>query len=313
MLPRVADYHARQLCEYILAVAGRTVEERYLPAGSGRLFLRQVGDGPPLVVLHGGPALDHEYLVPELDALANKYRVVYYAQRGRGASYAGEDAADVDLAGELDDLDLVRQHLGAQQLTLLGHSWGGLLAMEYAISRPKQVSKLVLLGTGPASQRGWDAVKRELDARRTPEQTAEMRRLAAEPRFLEGDLVAATAYDRIHFASTVADPADLEKLARRLYANFTPEAVRGSMAISDRLFSETWGREDYDLTPRLRGLHVPTLVITGDNDFIPLSVMQEIADALPDARLIVLPGCGHFPYLEALEPLVDLISDFAAG
>src|SRR5690606_26507556 len=121
-------------------MAERAAEETYLPVGSSRLFVRQVGEGPPLVVLHGGPSLDHQYLVPELDALADSFRVVYYAQRGRGASYTGEDPADVDLASELNDLDLVRHHLGTKQLTLLGHSWGGLLAMEYALSRPERVS-----------------------------------------------------------------------------------------------------------------------------------------------------------------------------
>ena len=82
--------------------------ERYLTRGTARLYVREIGRGEPIVVLHGGPDFDHEYLLPDMDRLADSFRLVYYDQRGRGRSFSGRPADEVDLAGEIDDLDAIR-------------------------------------------------------------------------------------------------------------------------------------------------------------------------------------------------------------
>ena len=110
------------------------------------LFCRDVGEGPPIVVVHGGPDFDHFYLLPELDRLAGAFRLIYYDQRGRGLSAAGVRPEDVSIASELDDLDLVRRHFGLETVAVLGHSWGGVLAMEYAIGPGARLT--VLPGCG---------------------------------------------------------------------------------------------------------------------------------------------------------------------
>ena len=75
----------------------------------------------------------HDYLLPEFDRLADACRLVYYDQRGRGRSYAGDAPDDVTMAGDVDDLDCVRRSLGLETMAVLGHSWGCLVAMEYAL------------------------------------------------------------------------------------------------------------------------------------------------------------------------------------
>ena len=118
----------------------------YLPVGGAHLYVREIGVGPPVVVLHGGPDFDHCYLLPELDELAAACRLIYYDQRGRGRSAPAVQLADVSIESEVADLDRLRQHLGLTTVTLLGHSWGGVVAMEYAIAHPEVVSQLLLLG-----------------------------------------------------------------------------------------------------------------------------------------------------------------------
>jgi proline iminopeptidase len=120
------------------------------------LFLREVGAGRPILVLHGGPDFDHTYLRPELDVLAGSFRLVFYDQRGRGRSGNG----DVSLVSELADADAVRAEAGAERVAVLGHSWGGLLAAEYAVRHPERVSHLILLNTSPGLPLGTAAAPR---------------------------------------------------------------------------------------------------------------------------------------------------------
>jgi proline iminopeptidase len=188
------------------------------------LYCRDVGAGPPIIVLHGGPDFDHAYFLPELDRLADSFRLLYYDQRGRGRSAEGVRPEDVTLRSELDDLDRVRSHFGLASAAVLGHSWGGVLAMEYAVRHPERVSRLILMDTGPASADDWRRFREELAARRPADRDA-MQAIASTDAYARGDLEAEAAYYRIHFRITVQRPDHLELLVARLRSNFTEDGV----------------------------------------------------------------------------------------
>ena len=277
--------------------------------GLDGLFCRDVGDGPPIVVVHGGPDFDHCYFLPELDRLADAFRLVYYDQRGRGRSAAGVRPEDVTLSSEIDDLNRVRSRFGLESVAVLGHSWGGVLAMEYAIRHPDRVSHLLLLDTGPASADDWRSFREGLAGRR-PADVDAMRAIASTDAYARGDLEAEAAYYRIHFRITVRRPDHLELLVARLRSNFTEQGVVLARAIEHRLYEDTSQSADWDLFPALRRLGVPTLVLHGEDDFVPVEFAARIAEAVPGARLSVLPDCGHFTFLEAPEAVFDEISRF---
>ena len=286
------------------------VTERILPVGGARLFVREIGQGTPVVVLHGGPSLDLGYLLPELDDLADTFRLISYDQRGRGRSRHGVRPEDVTVASEIEDLEHVRATLGLESMALAGHSWGGLLAMEYATTHPDRLSHLVLLNTAPASHAGFSLFGDHLARIRAAGEAELMQEIESTDEYLRGDVEAAAAYDRIHFAPAFAAPALVEELVSRLGARTDERGIVESRAISDRLFDETWRNVGYDLTPRLRTLTVATLLVHGDHDFIPIEVVEHIADAIPGAVLHVLAGCGHFPLLEAPSRLHALLTEF---
>ena len=271
------------------------------------LFCRDVGEGPPILVLHGGPDFDHTYLVPELDRLAEAFRLVYYDQRGRGRSAAGVRPEDVDFRSELDDVDRVRRFFGLESVAVLGHSWGGVLAMAYATRHPGRVSQLVLLDTAPGSAADWQLLREAFGRQRPAEDAEQMQAIAATDAYRRGDLDAEVAYNRIHFRMTLREPELLEVLVGRLRSGWTPHGVLLARAIEHRLHEETSRSAGWDLFPRLRELDVPTLLLHGEHDFIPVEVAERIADAIPGARLSVLPGCGHFTYLEAPERVAEEI------
>ena len=118
------------------------------------MYVRDVGRGLPIIIVHGGPDFDHEYLLPEMDQLARSFRLIYYDQRGRGRSSSGQAPEDISVTSETEDLDRIRAHFGFEAVAVLGHSWGGLLAMEYALRRRRRVSHLILLNTAPVSHVG---------------------------------------------------------------------------------------------------------------------------------------------------------------
>jgi proline iminopeptidase len=274
------------------------------------LFCRDVGAGHPIVALHGGPDFDHAYLLPELDRLADAFHLVYYDQRGRGRSAEGVRPEDVTLASELDDLDVVGRRFGLESVAVLGHSWGGVLAMEYAIRHPERVSHLILMDTGPASADDWRVLREEFVRRRDPRDQEEMNAIAATDAYARGDLEAEAEYYRRHFRMTLQQPELLEALVARLRANFTEDGVVLARTIEQRLYDETSREPGWDLLPRLRELDVPTLLLHGERDFVPVELVARIADAVPGARLTVLPGCGHFTYLEAPDAVYDEVARF---
>jgi proline iminopeptidase len=140
--------------------------EGYAPVEGAAHYFRDVGHGLPIIVLHGGPSFDHTYFLPDLDRLATGFRLIYYDQRGRGKSAQNVQPADVSIQSEIADLETLRASVGLERIALLGHSWGGLLAMEYTLRHPEHVSHLILMNTAPASYDDCALFVRERDAPR---------------------------------------------------------------------------------------------------------------------------------------------------
>ena len=281
------------------STAHRGLFEGQVEIDGARLYCRAVGEGPAIVVLHGGPDFDHTYLLPELDGLADACRLVYYDQRGRGRSAGNVRPDEVGIESEVADLDGLRRHLGLESVAVLGHSWGGLLAMEYATRHQDRVSHLILLNTAPASAEDALRLRQHFRRARPPGDVERMQAIASSPSYRAGDIDAEAAYYRIHYRIALRRPEQVEEVVARLRVHFTDEGVLTARAIEDRLYDDTWNSEGYDLIPRLQALDVPTLVLHGEDDFVPVELAARIADAMPSGRLVVVPECGHFAYLEA--------------
>jgi len=292
--------------------AGTTAvaSEARVPIGKATLFTREIGKGQPVVVLHGGPDFDSRYLVPDMDRLSDSFRLIYYDQRGRGRSAEGVRPEDVTLESEMTDLDGVLKHFQLGSAVLLGHSWGTVLALEFALRHPDRVSHLILMNPAPASKDDY-LMFRKARQEQLGDQLDQMRAIAATELFKSGDPDTVTAYYRIHFRAALDKPEDLEKVLTSLRASFTKEGILKARAVEDRLVNETWSSpKGYDLLPRLATLNIPALVIYGDHDFIPFQIAGNIAHALPTARLVTMKQCGHFSYLECPAPTRREIDGF---
>lgn len=284
-----------------------------MPVDGASLHYRDIGEGPPVIVLHGGPDFDHNYLLPELDGLAGSLRLIYYDQRGRGRSADGVAPGDVTIESEMEDLDGIRSHIGLERAAVLGHSWGGLLAMEYATRHPERVSHLILMNTAPASYQGGLILRDHLRNGRPAHEVERMAELSSTALYQQGDIETEAEYYRLHYGITLRHPEQLDAVVPRLRSNYTEQGVLLARAIEQRLYDQTWSIPGYDLIPKLSRLDIPTLVIHGDYDFVPLELAVQIADAVPGAVLSVLPECGHFAYLEQPERVEEEVMVFLAS
>jgi proline iminopeptidase len=289
--------------------------ESRIPVGGAELYARDIGQGTPIIVLHGGPDFDHSYLLPELDRLSDSYHLIYYDQRGRGRSADGVQPDDVTLASDIADLEKVRQYYHLDSVVLLGHSWGTVLALEYALRHPDRVSHMILMNPAPASADDYKQLKSEWMEKR-PEDMERRKAIAATASFQEADTEAVVASYRIHFKPALARSEDYEKLISRMQAAFIRQGNAGILkarAVESRLMSETWAAPEYNLLPRLKSLRIPTLVITADHEFIPISTAEHIAQALPNARMVTLKDCGHFAYMESPVAVREQIDSLLRG
>jgi proline iminopeptidase len=286
--------------------------EARIAVGNTSLYARTIGRGPPVIVLHGGPDFDIAYLLPDLDRLKDTFRLVYYDQRGRGKSATGVRAEDVTLASDIEDLDTVRQYLKLDAPAVLGHSWGAVLALEYALRHPTRVSRLILMNPAPVSAPDLAAFRKAyLDKLGTAMDS--QRAIATGAAYKAGDPDAVVARYRIHFKPAFARTDAYESLMTAMKAAFISQGREGILkarAVEDRLMADSWEIPGYDLLPKLAQLRIPTLIITGDHDFIPTEISEHIAKAIPNAQLTVLKDCGHFTYLECAGDVRTALTSF---
>jgi proline iminopeptidase len=254
-----------------------------------------------LVVLHGGPGASHEYLLPQMLELATDRECLYYDQRGGGRSKT-DDRAPVTWRTHVGDLAAVVTELAPGPLTLVGYSWGGLLALLYCIEAAAgraapAPARLVLLDPAPVTRAWRDRFEAEFARRQAgPAVTALRDELAASGlRETDPDAYRQRAFE-LSVAGYFADPARARDL--------TPFRVTG------RVQQSVWeSLGDFDLVPPLRDVRVPSLVVHGRQDPIPLASAEAVATAL-SARTAWLDDCGHVPYVEQPGALFQAVRGF---
>jgi proline iminopeptidase len=261
------------------------------------LFVRRIGSGAPVVVLHGGPGAHHDYLLPGFDALADGRELIYYDQRGGGRSPVPRDVP-VGWTEHVADLDALRAEWGLRRMTLAGYSWGGLLALLYALEHVERVERLALVSPAPA----WRAAREEF-----------------ERRFAERNLAPALQAERQALRASGLRERDPEAYARRLFelsvAPYFHDPARARdltpFRVTGRTQQEVWASlGDFDLRERLPTLRgIPALILHGESDPIPLEASRVTA-SLIGATFHPVPRCGHVPYVEAHDEFVRVVGGF---
>jgi proline iminopeptidase len=263
-----------------------------------------------IVVLHGGPGFTLSYLADDLAPLATRHTLIFYDQRGAGRSSLVRDSLFLDASRFVDDLEAVRTHFRQQYVTLLGHSWGAAIAAMYAQQYPERVGRMILVGAIPARRAGLVDAFQRMDAMRDSAMRQQLQERRAARLANPGDAAACRAYYAVWFRVAVVDPADLAR-SRGDFCAGEPASLENKVRQVDRYTMVSLG--EWDWRQSLGDVRAPALIIHGSEDFISLESSREWATALPRARMLVLQGVGHFPYLEAPEPFFAAVHAFMRG
>ncbi|MBW3554015.1 MAG: alpha/beta hydrolase [Gemmatimonadetes bacterium] len=261
-----------------------------LPLNGTRLFVHREGAGDAIIVVHGGPLLDHGYLVEPLRPLAGDHQLVFYDQRLSGRSDGRVDSASVTLDAFVADLEALRRALGLDRIHLLAHSWGGLPAMKYALAYPDRLLSLVLVSPMAPSAELRQREAAALRATIEPADTAGLGALRASAGFAAGDPATIERMLQLSFRSQLHDPGLAEGLRFHI-----PEDYRERGRQLGRLMGELGS---YDLLAELAELRVPTLVLYGASEVGVSLGGNAFRSTIPDVTLEVLPGAGHFAFRE---------------
>jgi pimeloyl-ACP methyl ester carboxylesterase len=293
--------------------AAPAVREGYLAgAGGVQLFYHVEGSGPDtLVMVSGGPGLSYRYMSPDLGVLTRGRTVIYFDQRGSGRSTVITDPAQLTPALQVQDIEAVRQFFGLETMALAGHSAGANFAALYAAEHPARVERLLMLDPGPAS----GALSAEFAlARYSRTDPAEWnQQIAWITAFMTGQVPAEEAVATCQalftsvFTPYFADPANHAAMRGRYCEEPTATAQTAVFTLLTGLaaFEGAW-----DAASIGEQITAPTLVVYGNADVLSLGNAQYWTAKIPGARLEVIDGAGHFPWLEKPAEFYTTVNTF---
>ena len=267
-----------------------------LPDGYN-LNVEEVGSGFPLIVLHGGPGMDHSMFRPYLDPLGDDYRVLYVDERGQGRSER-VDPATLSLEVFARDVDLLAEALGLDEFALYGHSFGAIIATWHA-TELGTAAAYVISGGGDESAELMKDVEASLEAMGEA-----------------GKAIAASWEDE----QTVQTEEELLALSRtQMPFHFHGEPppgygddTVGSPEVLRHFASAGYG--DFDYRPKLAAVDKPTLVIVGEHDRTTTPRAARVLHAgIPGSKLVIVADAGHMSFVEQTEPYLVRVREFLAG
>lgn len=279
--------------------------EGYLPLHEGLIWYRMAGPprGIPLLVVHGGPGIPHDYLEP-LEQLADERPVVFYDQLGCGRSDRPEDPALWTVARYTRELKALRELLGLYRFHLYGHSWGSILAAEYAFTRPEGLVSLVF--AGPAF-----SIPRVIqDAERLKAGLPEPVRVTLDTHIRQGST------DSLEFRQAVYEYQYRHVCRIRPFPKPFQQASGGmglpvlETMLGLSLFTVAGNLKTYDGLSRLRELTAPVLLTAGRYDQSTPEAAAEYQAHIPGSRLVIFENSSHMPHLEETDAYLRVIRDF---
>lgn len=262
----------------------------------------EVHGATPLVCINGGLLFSHKLLWPALSPLAQRRQLIFYDQRGRGESSAPPGAQAARIEHDAGDLGALRKAMGYRRWDVLGHSWGGGIALLGTEQDQEGVRRLVLVdAVGPTSEHWLPTLHDAALARLAPTPRAVLQHIDPVT-LLTGDPAAQSAYSRAIYPAWFSDPE-----MAQLFVPPRSESRTGA-AIAARL-----RRDGYDWSRLVRAVQVEALVLHGADDLLPPSVARELVALLPNARLSIIPNAGHMPFWEAPEAFFAQVEQFLGG
>jgi L-proline amide hydrolase len=283
-------------------------QKGFVPVDGYRVWYRSVGGGSdqegfPLLILHGGPGAPHDYL-ENLEALASDTRrVIFYDQLGCGRSDQPDDPSLCQVSRFADEVETLRRELGLDRVHILGQSWGGMLAIEYALRRPRGLVSLILANT-TSSIPLWIAEANRLRAELPPEVNATL--LRHEEAGTTGDPEYSEAMD-VFYTRHVCRIRPIPEFVQRTFdkIGFVYNYMNGPSE-----FHVVGVIKDWDRTGRLSEIHVPTLILSGRYDESTPLINEVLHRGIVGSEWVILENSSHLAHVEEPELYMQTVQAF---
>ena len=296
------------------------MEEGFVDAHGVLIYYKIIGRGAPLMIVHGGPGASHDYLLPHLLPLARTNRLIFIDERGSGRSQKLEDASKYTVENMVEDVEDVRQALGLGKISLMGHSYGGVLAQAYALKYQRNLTHLIL-GSTFHSTTAINEILARMKQNMPADERDKLNALEQAGLFGKGKDWEKNRY-----------PDDYAKLAwgdgyfpylyqRRPDPNYDP--MSGNTSTAWDLYREMWGShgefvidgnlKSVEYADRLSSIHVPTLVICGDHDESDPSLSRTMHEKIAGSKLVIVPQSGHMVFVDQPTLYLKTIDGFLHG
>lgn len=292
------------------------VEEGFVDAHGVLIYYTALGHGAPLVIVHGGPGASHDYFLPYLLPLARHHRVVFIDERGSGRSQKLEDAGQYTVETMVEDVEDVRQALKLGRISLLGHSYGGVLAQAYALKYQHNLTHLILCSTFPSTKE-MNEVFARMKEKMSPELRQRIDSLEQAGLYGQGKDYEKNRYTTDYMIAAWGEGYFPYLYQNRPDANYDPVA---SGVMSWDLYREMWGSngefvidgnlKSVEYVDRLPSIKTPTLIIVGDHDECDPSLSQEMHSRIAGSKLVILPKSGHMTFVDQPNLFVAAVDGF---
>jgi len=255
------------------------VHTEYLQINNHVLFTKKIGSGDPVLFLHGGPGLFHDYLVQPFQKLSSNHELIFFDQRGSGASSAFNPNQPICINDFVADIEALRQALNFSTMTLIGHSCGGLLAVLYADKFGKNLKSMILVDPAPGNS-SFDKVGRNtMQNRLTVDDREEINSIMQTNPFDNREMDAINRFVQINEKPRYFDQSYVSKNK----PTFTFDTLTKLQIVNSLLNEEL---DDYDIYQRIQGLDTKTLVIHGDSDPIPVKSSRKYSEMTSNSRFL---------------------------
>jgi len=295
-------------------------QEGFVDAHGVLIYYLSLGSGSPLMVVHGGPGADHTYFLPYLLPLARKHRLIFIDERGSGRSQRLQDASQYTVENMVEDVEDVRLALGLGKISLLGHSYGGVLAQAYALKYQANLSHLILNSTFPSTKQMNEVLARE-KSQMPPDKLKRLNELEAAGLFGKGEAWEHGRYP-VEYAGLAWGPGYFPFLyGARPDPTYDPQGQEAGT--SWELYRTMWGEhgefvidgnlKSVEYVDRLATLKVPTLVMAGDHDECDPSLSREMHEKIAGSELVILPNSGHMNFVDQPDLWEQAVEGFVGG
>jgi proline iminopeptidase len=307
----------RRAAVAVMLASSASAQSGYVTmSDSARLYYKVVGHGADTIIaIHGGPGLDLESIAGDFAVLGEHHTVIFYDQRGGGKSTLPPDTSTLVASRQVQDLDELRRHFGLSRVALVAHSYGPLLAASYALAHPSNVSRMVFFGPVPPRrgdlwQRFGQSIGQRIDSVQRAAQASASRRMTSASSSDDVVRKACRDYWSVGLRPRLAEDRTLPLVKSDLCAT-DPAGIRYGNRVGNRVIMASYG--DWDLRQGLRSLNVPTLVVHGEEESIPMDLVEEWVTSMPRATLLKVPRAAHFTYAERPELVWPAVERFLTG